>query len=240
MIDRQREHWGRLASNYNKFYRYYSPNVINTVKKKTRIVATLCNIQPLDNVLEVGCGTGIYTKELLNYTPFLTAIDCTKEMLLIANSNLNRTTENVDFRYIDAHYTGIYFDNYFDSVVGFNVLQYLDVDKFLKSVAKAMKKQSTLCFVEPNALNPVAYLLTKVSWFRDLFKRPKDARSFYPAELVKYFQDNGFNNIEICYTGLVPSYKIFSPLSKSVNLLERNQYISRFGANIIIKGCLCK
>ena len=102
-------------------------------------------------VLEVGCGTGYFTRELARLGPDVTAIDVSPELLEIAKANCSMP--NVRYEIQDASALS-YSDAMFDSVVGSSVLHHLEIKEALQEIYRVLKPGGAICFTEPNMLNP--------------------------------------------------------------------------------------
>ena len=76
--------------------------------------------------LELGCGTGYFTRELARSGAEIVAIDVSSELLEIARANCS--APNVRYEIQNA-YELRYPDGVFDSVVGSSVLHHLEIEK---------------------------------------------------------------------------------------------------------------
>ena len=86
------------------------------------------HLGPGMTVLELGCGTGYFTRELARSGAQVVAIDVSPELLEIAKANCS--APNVRYEIQNA-YELSYRDNVFDSVVGSSVLHHLEVEAAL-------------------------------------------------------------------------------------------------------------
>ncbi len=77
-------------------------------------------------VLEIGCGTGHLTRELLNRLPnaMIDATDASPEMLRIASERLVADSDRVDFRTLTAGTERL--EGHFDLIVSSMTLQWID------------------------------------------------------------------------------------------------------------------
>ncbi len=102
-------------------------------------------------VLEVGCGTGIYTRFLVRDFKDVVATDLDREMcrqaqLLIPNAKV---------RVADACHLP-FKNSSFDGVFGVSIIHHIpDRVKAFREVARVLKPGGWFAFCEPNALNPL-------------------------------------------------------------------------------------
>lgn len=89
-------------------------------------------------VLELGCGTGYFTKELIKTNANITAIDISPDLISIAKKEI--VTHNVQFKVENAYKTN-FRDEQFDIIVGSSVLHHLDIDKALSEIYRVLKKE---------------------------------------------------------------------------------------------------
>ncbi len=145
-------------------------------------------------VLEVGCGTGYFTKELVKRDAFITAIDISPDLLETAKSIV--ISKNVLFR-IENAYSLTFGDNSFDSIIGSSVLHHLEIDSALSEFYRTLKPGGWLYFTEPNMLNPQLIIQKNVSFIRKKMGESPDETAFFRWRLRKRLLKYGFRNIRI-------------------------------------------
>ena len=224
-ITEQQTHWDKMAGKYEKFYSLDSDCAKQKIERKaTHLISAFWSKDIF--VLEVGCGTGIFTKELATTEANIAAIDLSLEMINMANENCQR--HNVGFYICDAHKLR-YPDKTFDAIVGAYVLHYFDVDEALKGFYRVLKDDCSIAFVEPNKLNPVLFALTHIGFIKKIFKRSKYANSYSKWELKKILERNEFRSVRI-YSGE------FVCNRKLNRWLESLPIIREFGGTLFIKA----
>lgn len=106
-------------------------------------------IGPSSRVLEVGCGTGMFTAEVAESGASIIAVDLSPDLVAIAaRRNLNR----VQFVLKNFEYCEV--DRPFDAVIGSSVLHHLDMERALPKMFSLLKLGGRSSFTEPNMLNP--------------------------------------------------------------------------------------
>jgi len=231
-IENQKMHWDTLADKYEEFYSL--DRVTPKLKRKVNFLidaswmsfALLKDLGICCFALEVGCGTGVFTRELAKTEANIAAIDLSSKMIEKAWESCYR--HNVGFYVCDAHQIS-YPDKTFDAIVGAYVLHYLDLDIALKGFYRVLKDDGRIAFLEPNKLNPILFALTHIGFIKRLFKRSKYADSYTKNELKRILERNGFKNVKI-YAGEFVSNRRLNAFIESIPVIRE------FGGTLFVKG----
>jgi ubiquinone/menaquinone biosynthesis C-methylase UbiE len=102
-------------------------------------------------ILEIGCGTGIYTRFLVKDFNYVTATDLDKEMCRQTHAKYPSAKVEV------ADATLLPFKNgSFDGVFGVSILHHIsDCNKAFEEISRVLKKGGWIVFCEPNQYNPL-------------------------------------------------------------------------------------
>ena len=94
-------YWNKIANDYHNV-----SSVLDTHNQKYQIVAKKIIQYKLTNILDIGCGSGLFIKILYenNFKGYVTGIDSSEKMLDIArninNKNLKVVFQNMDINKI--------------------------------------------------------------------------------------------------------------------------------------------
>src|SRR6202158_4494491 len=145
------------------------------------------HLGPGMSVLELGCGTGYFTRELARSGADIVAIDVSPELLEIAKANCS--TPNVRY---DVHnaYELSYPDRVFNSVVGSSVLHHLEIEEALREIYRVLKPGGTIYFTEPNMLNPQIAIQKNVPCVKRKVGDSPDETAFFRWQLQKSLSRN--------------------------------------------------
>ena len=147
-------------------------------------------------VLELGCGTGLFTGELAPSCGTLVATDISD--LLLTRARTRVPSEHVRFvqqnlEAVDAAEIG----GDFDAVFGCSILHHLDLDRALPGLKAVLAPGADLAFSEPNLLNPqVQLMFSRLSWARRRWATSDTEMAFYPWELREIFRRHGFEVVD--------------------------------------------
>lgn len=152
------------------------------------------HLGPGMSVLELGCGTGYFTRELARSGAEIVAIDVSPELLEIASANCS--APNVRYEIQNA-YELSYPDAVFDSVVGSSVLHHLGIEAALREIYRALKPGGTICFTEPNMLNPQIAIQKNVPWVKRKLGDSPDETAFFRWPLRRLLEVTGYREVRI-------------------------------------------
>lgn len=190
----QRQYWDSIASHYAERYGLLSRAGRAKVKRKASKLISAAGISSEDKILELGCGTGVFTREIAQTNAFISAIDISDCMLGMAIDQ--GIPFNVCYWQGDAHSIDVT-DGLLDRVVGFYILQYLDLDKTIPEIYRILHPGGIACFIDINAFNPLAFIKTRVPIVKRWLNISQEAVSFTPLELRQWFMRYGFKNVTV-------------------------------------------
>jgi len=124
-------------------------------------------------ILDLGCGTGIYTKILKKRGADIQGIDISPKMIELAKQNV----KNVNFR-VGSVYRLPYKSGIFDIVVASLVVHYFsDLDRAFREIRRVLKKNGVFIFSTDNPVVNITHRIKgksrKYRIFGDYFKEGK-------------------------------------------------------------------
>lgn len=203
---------------------------------KRRVKMLTGHITPGMIVLELGCGTGYFTKEMIHTGGLITAIDISPDLLKIAEENVK--SDLIFFREENA-YSMSFDDATFDTVVGSSVLHHLDIKKALSEIFRVLKPGGTLYFTEPNMMNPQIALQKNIPWLKKKLGDSPDETAFFRWSLKSLLKETGFNEIRIepfdFLHPAIPS-KIINPISSIGHFVEKVPIMKEIAGSLFIEA----
>jgi SAM-dependent methyltransferase len=192
-ISREIKH-GRLLSSRGagSVWNWESP--AGRLRRDRRSVMLAGHIKTGMSVLELGCGTGYFTKSIPRDGNRIAAVDVSRELLASAKQNV----PSKEVRFLRADACGLPFgDKSFHSVIGSSVLHHLDIKRALPEIFRVLRPKGTIVFTEPNMLNPQILVQKNVPFIKRMFGDSPDETAFVRTFLKKRLSQSGFCNIKI-------------------------------------------
>lgn len=143
-------------------------------------------------VLEVGCGTGLFTEALASTDNAIVAIDISEALIKKAKERV--FSANVNFIVGNACETGFESAS-LDFVVGSSSLHHLDVDVALKEFLRILKPGGGMMFTEPNMLNPQVAMIKNLPFIKRSAGDSPDETAFFRWRMAKKLRDVGFSDV---------------------------------------------
>jgi SAM-dependent methyltransferase len=147
------------------------------------------SVTPGMRVLEIGCGTGYFTRELARTAARIVAIDVSPDLLAAARAAIS--AENVSFELVSAHALS-FADASFDCVLGSSVLHHLDCRLALPELLRVLRPGGFLLFTEPNMANPQIALQKNIPFLKRLAGDSPDETAFFRWRIVRQLTETGF------------------------------------------------
>lgn len=184
-----------LENGAEEIWHWQTPTGIIRAQDRFNRIKVAAALKEGKQVLEYGCGTGIYSRKLASTGASITSIDISPDLLTKARQ-LSSEFENLQFMEADAMNTGLATES-FDAVVGVSVLHHLEFDLAFKEIFRLLKPGGVMAFSEPNYLNPHIWLERSSPAMRKRFHVSPDESAFIRFPLKKQLEKVGFTNIVI-------------------------------------------
>jgi ubiquinone/menaquinone biosynthesis C-methylase UbiE len=181
-----------VSSGAGEVWNWESP--AGKLRWKRRVNMLSSSLKEGDKVLELGCGTGYFTKELTRLNIHTTAIDISPELLEEAKKKIK--AENVSFQIQNAYQMN-FDNNQFDAVIGSSVLHHLDVKKAISEIYRVLKPGGFVAFTEPNMMNPQIALQKNIPWLKRKLGDSPDETAFFRWKIYKLLKTASFGQIAV-------------------------------------------
>jgi SAM-dependent methyltransferase len=205
------EHGRFLAPNAVEIWGWGTPAGRERAIRRTNLILEHARIRPGMNVLEFGCGTGLFSRKLA-----------------ASGANVVGDIESLDFS-----------ANSFDAVVGSSVLHHVDFTKALTEAYRVLKSGGRVAFAEPNMLNPQIALQKNVPFIKRRLGDSPDETAFFRWTIRRTLEEIGFTDIFIKpHDFLHPAIPTsFIPFVKDCgNILEAIPIIREIAGSLLFAG----
>ena len=203
-------------------------------KRRARLIAEGARLNPDAHVLEIGCGTGLFTEMFADSGAHILAVDLSEELLSQAQAR-NLPPNRIQF--MEKRFEDCDSDGPFDAIIGSSVLHHLELPDAFQLIFRLLKPGGLMSFAEPNMLNPQVWAERT---FRRLFPYiSPDETAFVRWKLQQALQEAGFEDIEITpFDWLHPAIpkRMINVVLKIGDLLEKTWALREFSGSLYIKA----
>jgi ubiquinone/menaquinone biosynthesis C-methylase UbiE len=223
-----------VSSGAGEIWNWESPAGILRWKRRVDMISS--TLRDGDKILELGCGTGYFTKELTKLNIQITAIDISPELIEEAQKEIQ--SENVSFQIQNA-YQMDFRDNLFDAVVGSSVLHHLEIGKAVSEIFRVLKPGGFIAFTEPNMMNPQIALQKNIPWLKRKLGDSPDETAFIRWKIKKLLQNTGFKKITVVPFDFlhpaVPS-RLIKTIATIGRIAENTPLFKEIAGSVLIKA----
>ena len=127
-------------------------------ERRARLLCEHGEFRSGDRLLEIGCGTGLFTERIRRATgATIVGTDISPELIEEAARRLPEVRFQVD----DALHLS-FPDGAFDGVYGSSILHHLEIDPALHELRRVLRPGGRMVFAEPNMMNPQIFVQKNV------------------------------------------------------------------------------
>ena len=203
---------------------------------KRRVTLLTRSIKADEKVLELGCGTGYFTREIIKTAASVVAIDISPNLLAIARKNI--TNPNISFCEENA-YQMTFTNEYFDYVIGSSVLHHLDIEKAFSEIYRVLKPGGSIAFTEPNMMNPQIALQKNIPWLKQKLGDSPDETAFFRWQIIRLLKKYNFRKCKaVPFDFLHPAIpsQLIRPIKALGNLIEKVPIVKEIAGSLFISA----
>jgi SAM-dependent methyltransferase len=195
-LGREIEHFDSVAARDTEaILGWSSPVGRARADRRARLFVATGRIGPGARVLELGCGTGEFTRRVAPSGAEVVALDISGDLLARARAKVGAqarfargNAEVLPFR-----------DGAFDVVYGCSILHHLAVEVALREVRRVLRPGGRLVFSEPNLANPQVLLMFKCDALKPWFGVSPDEMGFTRRTITRVLRRIDFRRFAVTY-----------------------------------------
>ncbi len=217
-----------------RVWNWSTPAGVIRARRRAQLICDAAKLKPGMRVLEVGCGTGLFTELFADYGAHITAIDISPDLIRLARER------KLDPSLVEFHEIPIEDEKLkgpFDAAVGSSVLHHLEMPLALQRVFQLLKPGGVLVFAEPNMLNPQIWAERNLPAIRRRAHVTPGETAIIRFRLARELADIGFTEIEIVNVDwlhpLTPR-PLITFVQKVESIFERLPGIREFSGSVLI------
>jgi SAM-dependent methyltransferase len=234
---RERAHFESVAAAHDELY--WAERTAVTARRRALRAARLVAAAGLDRdgvrvVLDVGCGTCRYTRELARgLAATVVALDTAPLLLARARDDV---PPNVRLAAADVEALPVP-DASCDAVVGNAVLHHLRLERAVPELVRVLRPGGRFCFAEPNLLNPQVFLERKVPFVGRWLENSPGEIAFLRWRLARTLEAFGLVEVDIRpFDFLYPLTPgaLIGAVERLGRLLERTPLVAEIAGSLLV------
>jgi SAM-dependent methyltransferase len=163
-------------------------------ERRAALIARGADLGAGMHVLEIGCGTGVFTQQFALSGAKITAIDISGDLLSLARA---RALPPDQVAFVEGRFEDAPVEPGYDAVVGSSILHHLDVTRAFARIHDLLKPGGRFSFAEPNMLNPQVFLERRSFIRRRLWFVSPDETAFVRWALRRDLEACGFVDVRV-------------------------------------------
>ncbi|MFH1353368.1 MAG: class I SAM-dependent methyltransferase [bacterium] len=188
------KHGRKIVSDAEFIWGWRTPAGKKRVARRARFFIDYGDILRGKRILEIGCGTGVFTEGISLTGAEITAIDISADLIEKSRERVKKS--NVSFCVEDAE-DMTFPDGSFDSVIGSSILHHLDVKYALPEIKRVLKKGGKVVFSEPNMMNPQIFIQKNFKPLKRLLGDSPGENAFFKWQIHSIFLKCGFKSVRV-------------------------------------------
>ena len=235
-IENELEHGKKIAQNAEEVWNWESGAGKVRADKRAHHLADYLQLKAKDKVLEIGCGTGLFTKKIADYSgnTSIIATDLSPDLI----EEAKRKYPELTFEVADAMNMR-FKDESFDAVFGNSIIHHLDFNSFATEMDRVLKPGGRFCFAEPNMLNPQIFIQKNIPAIKRWVGDSPDETAINRFTFKPYLETKGFTNVNIFpFDFLHPSIPgpLIGLINSASNLADKTPFIKEIAGSVLVYG----
>jgi SAM-dependent methyltransferase len=183
-----------VSDDLERYWGWSSPAGRIRADRRARFLIEHAQLGPGIRCLELGCGTGEFTRRLVESGCTLTAVELSEELAERCRERLGDRAEIV----VGNIETGEGFEERtFDALVAVSVLHHVNMDLCLRNTFPRLVRGGRFAFSEPNLANPQVWAMKNIRFVGQRLHETEHETAFLAGRLRGQFEAAGLS-IDVC------------------------------------------
>lgn len=236
-IENETLHAKRILHDPEGIWGWSSPAGKMRAGRRAGAILQRGRFSPSDSLLEIGCGTGLFTEKIYRALKArITAIDLSQDLLEMARRRDGlegvcfQTGNGMELDFEEGRFDGVY---------GNSVLHHLEMKTALREIFRVLKRGGRLVFIEPNLCNPQILIQKKIPFFKRMAGDSPDETAILRWKLAREMRQIGFEHVRISPCDFLhpatPAFLI-GTAQKMGSFLEKIPLFREIAGSVVIYG----
>ena len=229
------KHGAAIAEHAADIWGWGSPSGQVRAKRRAQFIIQYGGIGKGTSVLDIGCGTGIFSRYFAETGAVVTSMDISPELIEHARKE---TVLPITYLVGDAEHLP-FPDASFDVVAGSSIIHHLDPVIALKEAYRVLRPGGRCVFAEPNMMNPQIAIQKNIPFIKKMLGDSPDERAFFRWEIASLLQQQQFSSIVVFpYDFLHPRVpQSLIPIVSGIGkVLEKLPFVKEIAGSLVISG----
>ncbi|MEI7769582.1 MAG: class I SAM-dependent methyltransferase [Chloroflexales bacterium] len=162
--------------------------------RRGSLIANGAGLRPGKRILEIGCGTGLFTERFAASGATMVAVDISADLLDQAR---RRGLPSPQVTFLEKRFEDCDVEGPFDGVIGSSILHHLDLAAAMARIFTLLNAGGVISFAEPNMLNPQILAQKNVPLLKRLLGDSPDETAIIRWRFARLLANLGFQQISI-------------------------------------------
>ena len=183
-----------VGDDLERYWGWSSPAGKIRADRRARFLIERAGLAPGMRCLELGCGTGEFTRRLVESGCELTAVELSADLAARCRERVGDRAEIV----IGNVETGEGLEGRsFDAIVGVSILHHVNMPLCLRNTFSLLEPGGRFAFSEPNLANPQIWAMKRIRFVGRLLHETEHETAFLASRLRRSFEDAGLA-VDVC------------------------------------------
>lgn len=191
-IEREIRHGKEIVDSAEFYWGWGSPAGQERLKRRVGYLTEFGGLRKGVVALELGCGKGLYTRELEKSGATIAPIDISWDLLRAA-----KTSGSVSGYHVGDAHRMPFRDETFDTIVGVSVLHHMELEPVLRECRRVLRPGGRFVFSEPNMLNPQILIQKNIPFVKRLLGDSPDETAFFKSGIRRSLEAAEYRIVKI-------------------------------------------